>query len=340
MRRSFWRLLPALLLTLFAAACGDLPTEKPAGETAQLGFSLNLSGTTVNTVSVEVTAADISQALVFNIPVTNGTATGRIDVPPGQARTITVRAYDVQGVQTHEGSTTVDVRPGNNPTVTVTLIPRAGDVPIEVNFGSVFIELRPLTWPDMHYGYSIGRTAQFEAVVRSSDGSVVPGAVVRWASLDPGVMSVTQDGYGYAHALGTTEIVATWNGYGTSLRVSVAGQPDYATPELKSIAFDQSVVRFTGSHVTVNLDMTVTDDVSGVAEVNAEIRDHRGYSQWCSARPTTTPNLWRCTLTVDGGFYTYGDFDVTYVTTQDNAGNGFGMSLPYAGLEAGFTVTP
>lgn len=346
MRRSFWRILPALLLSLLAAACSDLPTAGGGTEeTAKLGFALNVSNTTINTVSVEVTGAGITQPLVYNIPVSNGTASGSIDVQPGSARTITVRAFDAQGVQTHEGSTTVDVKPGSNPPVTVTLIPRAGSVPIEVSFGSVFIQLMQVTWPDLPYGYSIGSVARFEAVVMSSDGTPIPGATVRWASLDPSVMSMTQDGQGYANAQGTTDIVATWNGYGAAVRVNVAASgPDYATPELHALTFDQSSVRFTGMPRTVLLNVQVTDDVSGVASVQADIRASSGSGAgWtCNAAPTGTPGLWRCAVTVDA-YTPLGEYKVKYLTLMDNAGNGYGttdLGLAGAGFSAQFTVIP
>ena len=77
MRRSPWRLLAALLVSLLAAACADLPTTvNPDAEMAQLGFALDLSATDVSSVSVQVTAPDISYPLVYNIPVANGTASG------------------------------------------------------------------------------------------------------------------------------------------------------------------------------------------------------------------------------------------------------------------------
>jgi hypothetical protein len=345
MQRSPRRLAAALLVLLSAAACGDLPTTgTPAAETAQLGFALDLSATDVSSVSVQVTAADITQPLVYNMTVSNGTVSGRIDVPPGTARTITVRAYDNDGAQTHEGSTTVDVRRGNNPPVTVTLVPRAGELPISVDFGSVIMRINQLTYPNQSNGYSMGSMASFEAVVTTPDGTPIPGAVVRWASLDPTVMGVSQTGTGYATAVGTTEIVATWNGYGTSIRVHVAGSgPDYMAPQLNGLAFDKPVVRFTGTPQTVTLEISVTDEVSGIDHVMAHIRSSNyGYVNPCEARPSGTAGLWKCAVTVDA-WSPLGDFVVEYLDVRDSAGNGmmYGASqLEQMGMAARFSVMP
>lgn len=341
MRRTPWRLLAALLLSLAAACGGDLPTENETGETAKLGFALNLSATDVVALAVQVTASDIPYPLVFNIPVTNGTANGHIDVPPGLARTITVRTYDASHAQTHEGSTTVDVKPGQNPPVTVTLVPRAGALPISVNFGSVVIQVIQRSSPTLPYGYAIGTMAYFEAIVTAADGSPIPGATVRWASTDPSVMDMRQDGTGMALAQGTADIVATWNGYGASFRVNVAGSgPDYATPTLNAVSFDQSVVRYTGTNRTVMLNVYATDDVSGVARVQADIRatDGSGAGWMCSASPAGA-GLWQCPVTIDA-FVRLGEYEVKYVSLEDNAGWGVGMSTQNTGFAAKFSVVP
>lgn len=344
MQRSPRRLAAALLALLTAAACGDLPTARPAAETAQLGFALDLSATEVSSVSVQVTAPDISQPLVYNMTVTNGAVSGRIEVPAGTARTITVRAYDNDGAQTHEGSTTVDVRRGNNPPVTVTLVPRAGELPISVDFGSVIMRINQITYPNQSNGYSLGSMANFEATVTSPDGTPIPGAVVRWASLDPTVMGVSQNGTGYATAVGTTEIVATWNGYGASIRVHVAASgPDYMAPQLNGLAFDKQVVRYTGMPQTVTLEISVTDEVSGIEHVMAHIRSTSyGYVNPCNARPSGTAGLWKCAVTIDASS-SMGEFMVDYVDVRDSAGNGVGYSAPnleQMGMAARFSVMP
>ncbi len=343
MRSFSWRLLSALLVSLLAAACSDLPTVKSAGESAQLGFSLDLSTTNVNSVSVQVTAPDISQTLVYNIPVSGGTASGHIDVPAGAARTITVRAYDPAGAQTHEGSTTVDVKPGSNPPVVVTLIPRAGELPISVSFGSVFIRVTMRTYPEQPNGYSIGSMPSFQAEVTTPDGTIIPDAVIRWASLDPTVMTVNQNGDAYAAAVGTTEIVATWNGYGAAILVHVASGPDYEPPQLHGMAFDKQVVHYTGTPQSATLNISITDQTSGIGYVDVHLRSmSMGNIYPCAARPTGTAGLWRCTWTINDSM-PLGEYVVEFIEFRDSAGNGmtyYSSQLWEMGMAARFMVQP
>src|SRR2546422_8068594 len=75
---------------------------------------------------------DIPTALIFNIPIAGGVASGTIAIPAGSNRTIAIRAYDAGGGETHSGSVTVSLQPGANPTIAIVLTPLTGDVPIEV----------------------------------------------------------------------------------------------------------------------------------------------------------------------------------------------------------------
>lgn len=343
MQRSFRRLVPALVISLLAAACGDLPSATPAGETAQLGFAMNLQGTGVQSVSVQVTAADISQPLLFNIPVaSDGTATGRVDVPSGAARTLTVRAFNAQGAQTHEGSATVDVKPGTNPPVQVTLVPRAGELPISVSFGSVMMRVYQTSYPNLSNGYSIGAMTNFAAEIIRPDGTRIEDAVVRWASIDPNVMTVSPSGSGYAVGVGTTDIVGTWNGYGASVRVSVASGPDSDSPVLNAMSFDQEEVRWTGTPRTVWLNIWASDPTSGLTRVEAHIAGGNNGMFICRAAPTGTAGLWRCPVTVDATT-AYGEYRVEYLDISDAAGYGVMYSpemLRSMGMAARFYLFP
>src|SRR5438105_14412327 len=128
LRSAIVALAPLLLL----ASCHPSP-DPPAQGQAHLAVTANVVGTAVATVVVEVTAPDISTPLVFNIVVADGVASGTITIPAGTARRITIRAFDAGGVLTHSGAATVSVQAGTNPTVSLTLTPLAGDVPIEAH---------------------------------------------------------------------------------------------------------------------------------------------------------------------------------------------------------------
>lgn len=324
MRSSVFRLLPLLLAGALAAACGDAPTATPETEMAELGFSLNLSGTDVRLMVVDVTAPDITQPLVYNVEVQNGVATGHIDVPPGQARTIRVRAYDFDRVQTHEGSATMDVKPGNNPPLKVTLNPSAGHVPLTVDFGSIVVSVRAADGPHAPTGeYIVGQQVRFEATVTTADGTPVPGAVVRWASLNPGVMSIGENGTAAALHEGTTTIGATYSGYGASISIPVTAKTDFEAPTVTSASFDSvTVTAQHGWSLRTRLSVGVVDNASGVDSVAVQVRG--------VARPGTG---WGCPTMFGGSttpFYCHisvwsstpaDDYVVTEIVVKDRAGN-------------------
>src|SRR5262245_1108370 len=112
----------ALACLTVLSTCTDQGTGPPGGD-ATLAINANLAGTMVATVVADITAPDIPTMLVFNIPIINGIATGTITIPAGSNRTITLRAYDAGGVETHNGTTTVAIQSGTNTTMTIVLIP-------------------------------------------------------------------------------------------------------------------------------------------------------------------------------------------------------------------------
>ena len=117
----------ALASLLAFASCTQRGVVEPFQTgAATLVIRADLSGTAVATVVVEVTAPDIPSQL-FNIPIVNHVASGTIALRAGSGRTITMRAYDAGGVETHRGSATIDIQPGTNPTISIVLQPLTGD---------------------------------------------------------------------------------------------------------------------------------------------------------------------------------------------------------------------
>lgn len=204
-----------LLLGLALAACGDPGTgaAPPAGEALRISASVGQAP--VSTLVVEVTAPDIPARLAFNIDVVNGTAAGSIRVPAGLARTITVRALSGGGTETHRGSTTVDVRTGTNPTVSVILLPVDGDQPIEAVLGSIVVTVDPAAGT-----VALGGTLRLAATVRDGSGNTVPGTV-RWATLNQARATVDAAGLVTARDTGAVDIVAAYAGVGAVARLRV-----------------------------------------------------------------------------------------------------------------------
>ena len=204
MSRVRLRALSAALACLFVAPACDQNVGPP--KEASLVLVADVSSTAVATVVVDVTAPDIPTTLVFNIPVVNGVAAGTISVPAGSQRTVAIRAYDAGGVETHSGSVTLNMQPGTNPTITITLQPLTGDVPISATLGSITVSVTPTT-----VTMAVADTSRLRASITDWNGQPVTG-VVRWATHDPGIATV--DGVGLVTAVhgGSTSIVATFQG--------------------------------------------------------------------------------------------------------------------------------
>ncbi len=143
-RRTHFLLLS--IVVTFAAGLLSGSCRGPSDVTEELTpirVTLFTVGTPISTLVVEVTAADITNRLVFNIEVVGVVATGTIDVPAGVARTFTVTAFDDQNNVTHEGSETTDVSPGPNPPLRIKLKPIAGQVEVTVTFGTFSVLVAP-----------------------------------------------------------------------------------------------------------------------------------------------------------------------------------------------------
>ena len=216
-------LVPAaavLACLVWSGACSpSQPTEPTEGE-GTLFVIADVSAIMVATVVVEVTAADITTPLVFNLPIVAGTASGTITVPAGAQRTLTMRAFDDLGIETHSGSVTFDVIAGSNATVSMTLDALTDDLVITVTLGSISITISPATPTPL----VVAATVDLTATITGGPAS----AQVSWATLDPAVATVlvfgdpaNNVGQVTAEGLGTTNIIATFGGTGVSVMVTV-----------------------------------------------------------------------------------------------------------------------
>jgi hypothetical protein len=155
---------------------------------------------------VDVSAPDIPTPLVFNITVVAGVAMDTIVVPAGSNRTIVMRAYDVGGVETHSGSKVLNIAPGTNATITITLQPLTGDLPITATLGSRRVAVTPSART-----LAPNDTAHLSAAITDWNGSPVVGTV-KWATHDPGVATVDNAGIVTAVHAGTTTVTGTFSG--------------------------------------------------------------------------------------------------------------------------------
>jgi hypothetical protein len=204
-------------LCLLACLPGE-PT-RPQNPDVVLVVRAQVSATSVALVVVQVTAPDITTPLGFNIPVTNGLALGSVTLPAGSNRTITMRAYDASGVETHRGAKIVDVHEGTNPTVQLTLTPVSGQIPIEVELGSVTVTIVPAADT-----VAVADSTVLKARVLDGLSNPVAGPVI-WATLAPGVALArrTSDSTSTvtAKGTGTTQIVAAFAGVAATATIVV-----------------------------------------------------------------------------------------------------------------------
>ena len=204
----------ALASVLVLAACGDGLIDPNQGR-GTLIVRADVSATAVATLVAEVTAPDIPTALLFNIPVVAGVASGTITVPAGSDRTVTLRAYNAGGILTHNGSAELDIQPGTNAAVAITLTPLTGDQPIVVTLGSFTITVSPSS-PTV----GIGGTVQLGASITDWNGNPTTGTV-SWATQNPGIATVDAAGLVTGAGVGSTKIAATFHGATGTATVSV-----------------------------------------------------------------------------------------------------------------------
>ncbi len=215
MSRFGWTAACALAGLVLSSSCELRPTGPSTQELAELRVSALVVGTPINLLVVRVTASDIPTPLVFNLPVQNGVAQGTIRLPPGMKRTITVDAYDTDGDTTAEGIKTIDVKPGQNPPVSIPLVSKAGQVTITVTIGPVSVVVQP-TAPTVQ----VGATLQLSVTITAANGDVLAGPA-DWATTNPAVATVDGNGNVMGVMPGTVDIVASFAGVAGVSHVTV-----------------------------------------------------------------------------------------------------------------------
>jgi hypothetical protein len=230
-------------VALALASCSEV-TPPPEDGRITVPVTLSIANTpAVRAVVVEISAPDIDPTIVVNLIVDTvaQTASGTLTIPAGSARTITVRAYDAGGIETHQGSVTIDVTEGVLPSVTITIMPLNGTVPITVQIGAITISVAPAVDT-----VGVGDTLRLSAVVSDTNGVVLPVSVT-WASLNPTLATVDTAGLVTAWGAGTVGIVASY-----------AGVAAWAQLTIES---DNTALDFASGWVTIpdhdDLDLTV-----------------------------------------------------------------------------------
>jgi len=199
---------------LVLASCAHDVVE--SGGEATLNVSADVSATAVAMVVVEVSGPGIPTPLAFNLTIVNGVATGTVTIPAGSSRTISMRAFDVNGVETHRGSVTTNIAAGTNATISLVLAPLTGDTPITATLGSITVAVTPSPAT-----VAVGATTPLTATITDANGPVA-GTVI-WATSNPGIATVSALGVVSGVRAGQTSIVATFQGVAGSSTVTVTG---------------------------------------------------------------------------------------------------------------------
>jgi hypothetical protein len=283
-----------------------------------------VSATAVATLVVEVTAPDISPALLFNIPIVAGAATGTITLPAGADRTLAIRGYDAGGIQTHGGSATLNVQPGANPAIAIVLTPLAGDAPIEVTLGSFAVIVTPAI-----DSLLVGDTIRVTATILDANGTPVP-APVAWGALSPKVASVVSTGTQTARITairpGRTTVVATYGGTAGPAAIAVRGW--YAAPngssggdgsrqpwDLQTALHGGNGKVQPGDTVwlrggTYSSTTPINSTLTGTASAPVVVRQYPGERAILNASGATSPTSRGDFFTVSGNYSTFWGFEV------------------------------
>ncbi len=257
--RQQWRTAQLLVAAVVMFGCAERATG-PGGPPGEFVLTASVIGTTVSTLVVEVTAPDITTPLAFNIEAANGVAVGTIRIPPGDDRTITVRAFDSFGQLTHEGSKTISVKPGPNPPVSIPVVSRAGQVPINAVMGPVSVVVSPADT-----ALAIGNTLQLAVTITAPNGDVLPGAA-QFATLNPTIATVDANGVVTAVGEGAVQIVATFSGVGGAALIHVA--PRLAVVGGTTLTlYDESTVGTVATFTLPEEGLSVTSAGDGIVYV-------------------------------------------------------------------------
>jgi len=229
------RLVCVILFSLILYACGHgggnndttATTQTSEQSSSGLQFQASVANTNIAFIVLEVTAPDIPEPLIFNLNRNGDVIEGIIHVAAGSDRHILVRAFDENGVETHQGETVITVQPGMNPTVFITLYPLIGDVPINVTIENIIISILPV-----ETNLNVGDTLQLEATITDGNGMNIPGNI-SWGSTVPFVASVSDGGLVTALHKGTTEIVANYGNVRASIELTVGSGGGPSTGEVQ-----------------------------------------------------------------------------------------------------------
>lgn len=207
---QFTRSASLVLVSLFGLlACDAGAFVGVQGVETPVGISVDLGQLSVGGVSVEVTGPGIDQPIVATLPVTDSVAAGQLTVLAGSDRAFLIRAFDMQGVETHRGSDTVDLAADEPKSLSIGLTPLTANVDIDGRIGTYTVAVALANG-----AVAAGQATQATATVIDPHGDTIQTPQVVWGSSNPAVASVSSDGLVHGLVPGTATIGASYQGFG------------------------------------------------------------------------------------------------------------------------------
>jgi glycerophosphoryl diester phosphodiesterase len=186
---------------------------QPAQSIGHYALYANVVGTPVQRLTIQVSGDGIDPAPPVVLQTTAGIAPGTISVLNGGPRTITVRAFDGAGTETHFGSLTLGL--GEQRPIPISVNSSTGYRPVTLWIGKSVAILVP-TWPTL----TAGDTVRLSAVVVDSLGAVA-GVEPTWTTQDATKATITNEGLLTAHNAGTVQIRASFAGVDDTITLRV-----------------------------------------------------------------------------------------------------------------------
>jgi hypothetical protein len=208
-----WRVAVVCVVPLLAACEGLFG---PKDTTARMAVALQVPEV-VRSVAFVITGPGIDSAVTVTRSVSGGAMLNdTLTVRAGSDRRVVVTGFDAAGIATHRGETTVSVRAGNNPPVTLPVDPLQGTLELVVTFRNARVVVGDTTPRTL----SVRDTAAVSAIAVAPDGSVIAPANVSWGSTNPAVCRV-EPGRAIGVRHGTALLVVSYAGQAVRVPITV-----------------------------------------------------------------------------------------------------------------------
>ncbi len=208
------------LLFFLILGCSDGPVSSGRDTTIAISF---VRPATVESITLEVSADDLAQKIVTNIPlVADSIVRTTVSIEAGSARKVSIKAQDSSGILTHRADTTISLKRGESATLNLKLNPIISPIGITVTVSGISLTVsdtatRRVDWAPI----------RIEASAIDSEGQAVLPDSLRWASSQPAILEV-RGGLLIGKRLGDATVSVSYRGASVRIpvRVTLIPEPD------------------------------------------------------------------------------------------------------------------